>query len=190
MVMGWVRTPLTRRWRLARIWSWPGSGLPVNSHQAWMCTACFCSIFKTSSCISHQSLQPATSPAFLFHFILASFSGKLLGRVLGKHSTIWSIFSRAKFSLFTSLTTFNLSNFFNVTLNANLVFSSTSLLNIFPSPKTSLGETRWPLGARTWAYFWLNSEGGYLVPSPPMFAMLTVTSGFPCFSVDWAEVTG
>ena len=54
------------------------------------------------------------------------------------------------------------SSFFMVTLKASLVFSSTSLSNIPPSPKTWSGDTNLPLGASTLAYFRLNSVGGYL----------------------------
>ena len=52
-----------------------------------------------------------------------------------------------------------------VTLKASLVFSSTSLSKIPPSPKTWSGDTSFPLGARTLAYLRLNSVGGYLEAS-------------------------
>ena len=60
---------------------------------------------------------------------------------------------------------FDLSSFFMVTLNASLVFSSTSLSNMPPSPNTWSGVTNFPLGANTLAYFRLNSVGGYLEAS-------------------------
>ena len=52
-----------------------------------------------------------------------------------------------------------------VTLKASLVFSSTSLSKIPPSPNTWSGATSFPLGARTLAYLRLNSVGGYLEAS-------------------------
>ena len=48
------------------------------------------------------------------------------------------------------------------------------------SPKTSLGDTSFSLGARTAAYFWLNSVGGYLLPSAPTRAISRYISAPKC----------
>merc|ERR1719367_341639 len=150
----------------------PGSGRPVNSHQLWMCFAFLRSGFSTFSCMAHHCSHVSTSFADLVHLDFSSSVFRSFGIVFGKHSTAWSSLSRSKSSLNSSLTgAFSLSSFFIVTLNACLVFSSTSLSKHPSSPKTSLGETSFPLGASTAAYLVLNSVGGYLPPSAPTRAI-------------------
>ena len=63
--------------------------IPVKLHQLLMIFAVFCNGLSIFWCIAHHWSQVSTSFAGFDHFDFWISSGKSLGIVCGKHSTIW-----------------------------------------------------------------------------------------------------